>query len=189
MEVRKGSVVFEDKDLLRMEAEPLRLLRGARLSMAFQEVASAFDPLFTVGSQIVETMAAHRPSSGAHARQRMLDLLALVEVGDVRRIAASYPHELSGGLRQRAMLAMALCLKPSLLIADEPTSNLDVTLQAKIMVLFRKLRRELGLSIVLISHDLGMVERLADDVVVLCRGRVVGKDHPYARALMSAGEV
>jgi peptide/nickel transport system ATP-binding protein len=189
MQVRTGKILFEELDLLTLGQEDLRRIRGARVSMSFQESASAFDPVFTVGDQILSAMAAHNPSAGTLARQKMLELLSLVEVPDPRRVAANYPHELSGGLRQRAMLALALSAKPSLLIADEPTSSLDVTLQARVMELFRKLRRELGLSMVLIAHDLGMVERLADEVVVLCKGRVVGKDHPYARALMSAQEM
>jgi peptide/nickel transport system ATP-binding protein len=189
MQLKAGRILCEGSDILMFTAEELRRMRGARVSMSFQEAASAFDPVFTVGDQILAAMAAHNPSAGPLARQKMLDLLSLVEVPDPRRVAANYPHELSGGLRQRAMLALALSAKPSLLIADEPTSSLDVTLQAKVMHLFRKLRRELGLSIVLIAHDLGMVERLADDVVVLSKGRVVGKDHPYARALMAAKEM
>lgn len=186
MQVRSGRILYEGRNILTAGTEELRRIRGARISMSFQEAASAFDPVFTIGEQILAAMAAHNPSAGRLARQKMLDLLSLVEIPDPRRVAANYPHELSGGLRQRAMLALALSARPSLLVADEPTSSLDVTLQAKIMVLFRKLRRELGLSMILIAHDLGMVERLADEVVVLCKGRVVGKDHPYARALMSA---
>lgn len=189
MQRKSGKILFEGRDLLTLGTEELRRMRGACVSMSFQEAASAFDPVFTVGNQILAAMAAHHPSAGKLARQKMLDLLSLVEVPDPRRVAANYPHELSGGLRQRAMLALALSAKPSLLIADEPTSSLDVTLQARVMALFRKLRRELGLSIVLIAHDLGMVERLADDVVVLSKGCVVGKDHPYARALMLAQEM
>ena len=189
MQVKSGRILFEELDILTLGREDLRHVRGARMSMSFQEASSAFDPVFTVGDQILEAMAAHNPSAGKLARQKMFDLLSLVEVPDPRRVAAAYPHELSGGLRQRAMLALALSARPSLLVADEPTSSLDVTLQAKVMGLFRKLRRELGLSIVLIAHDLGMVERLADHVVVLSKGRVVGKDHPYARALLSAQEM
>jgi peptide/nickel transport system ATP-binding protein len=189
MQVKTGKILWEDRDLLMRGPEELRRMRGARVSMSFQEAASAFDPVFTVGDQILEAMAAHNPSAGKLARQKMFDLLSLVEVPDPRRVAANYPHELSGGLRQRAMLALALSAKPSVLIADEPTSSLDVTLQARVMQLFRKLRRDLGLSIVLIAHDLGMVERLADEMVVLSKGCVVGKDHPYARALMSAQEM
>ncbi|MBF0331890.1 MAG: ABC transporter ATP-binding protein [Candidatus Omnitrophica bacterium] len=189
MGVKKGAIMVEGKDVLLMDVEALRRLRGGVVSMSFQESASAFDPVFRVGDQILAAMAAHHPSAGALARQKMMDLLSLVEVPDPKRVAASYPHELSGGLRQRAMLAMALIAKPSLLIADEPTSSLDVTTQAKVMALFRKLRRELDLSILLIAHDLGMVRALADEVVVLSRGRVVGEDHPYAKELMAAENI
>ena len=189
MQVKAGKIIFEELDLFTLPDEDLRRLRGARISMSFQEAASAFDPVFTVGDQILAAMAAHNPSAGKLARQKMFDLLSLVEIPDPRRVAENYPHELSGGLRQRAMLALALSARPAFLIADEPTSSLDVTLQARVMQLFRKLRRELGLSMVLIAHDLGMVERLADEVVVLSKGRVVGKDHPYARALIAAQEV
>ena len=189
MQLKCGRVLFEGADVLMFTPDELRRMRGARISMSFQEAAGAFDPVFTVGDQILAAMAAHNPSAGPLARQKMLDLLSMVEVKDPRRVAANYPHELSGGLRQRAMLALALAAKPSVLIADEPTSSLDVTLQARIMCLFRKLRRELGLSIVLIAHDLGMVQRLADETVVLAQGRIVGKDHPYARALMAAQDM
>ncbi len=189
MQVRKGEILFQGRDIFGFNSEELRSFRGARVSMSFQESASAFDPVFTIGEQILEAMQAHNPSAGDRARQKIHELLSLVEVGDVRRVAAAYPHELSGGLRQRAMLAMALAVKPSVLIADEPTSSLDVILQARLMALFRKLRRELGVSIVLIAHDVAMVKSLADDIVVLSRGRVVAQDHPYARALMAAGEM
>jgi ABC-type glutathione transport system ATPase component len=189
MHLKVGRILFENSDIFMFTPEELRRMRGARVSMSFQEAASAFDPVFSVGDQILAAMTAHHPSAGKLARQKMLDLLALVEIPDPRRVAANYPHELSGGLRQRAMLALALSAKPSLLIADEPTSSLDVILQARVMQLFRKLRRELSLSIVLIAHDLGMVARLADEIVVLSKGRVVGKDHPYARALMLAQEM
>jgi ABC-type glutathione transport system ATPase component len=189
MVVKNGSVLVEGADVLQMSDVSLRQMRGGVISMSFQESASAFDPVFRVGDQILAAMAAHHPSSGALARQKMMDMLTLVEVPDPKRVASSYPHELSGGLRQRAMLAMALIAKPSLLIADEPTSSLDVTTQAKVMALFRKLRRELDLSILLIAHDLGMVRALADETVILSRGRVVGEDHPYAKELMAAENI
>jgi ABC-type glutathione transport system ATPase component len=189
MQVKGGKVVVEGLDILSAGDETLRQVRGSCVSMSFQEPMGAFDPVFSVGDQILEAMAAHNPSARHLARQKMLDLLSLVEVPDPVRVAGSYPHELSGGLCQRAMLALSLAARPAVLVADEPTSSLDVTLQARVMALFRKLRRELGLSIVLIAHDLGMVERLADETIVLCRGRVVGKDDPHARALMLAGEI
>jgi ABC-type glutathione transport system ATPase component len=191
MRVRKGSIFLEGRDILAPDVLPaeLRQLRGARVSLSFQEAASAFDPVFTVGNQIMEAISAHQPVAGALARRRMLDLLALVEIPDPVRVADSYPHELSGGLRQRAMLAMALAAQPALLVADEPTSSLDVILQARLMGLFRKLRRELGLAIVLIAHDTAMVRKLADEILILSRGRRVAADHPYALALLSAGEM
>ncbi len=189
MKVKAGEILFEGHNVLNMNADELRRLRGARVSMSFQEASSAFDPVFTIGDHILAAMAAHNPSAGTLARQKMLDLLTLVEVPDPRRVAGCYPHELSGGLRQRAMLALALCARPGLLVADEPTSSLDVTLQARVMALFRKLRRELGVSIVLIAHDLGMVRRLADETVILSQGRVVPADHAYAKALLAAEEM
>ncbi len=189
MGVKKGVVLVNGQDVSRMDEGDLRCLRGGVVGMSFQESASAFDPVFRVGDQILAAMAAHHPSSGALARRKMMEVLSLVEIPDPQRVAASYPHELSGGLRQRAMLAMALIARPALLIADEPTSSLDVTTQAKVMALFRKLRRELDLSILLIAHDLGMVKALADEVIVLARGRVVGEDHPYTKELMAAENV
>ena len=189
---QRGQVLWQGQDILAMDALALRRWRGACVSLSFQEASSAFDPVFTVGDQIVETIMAHGAHEGggrARARERALSFLSLAGIDDPRRVERCYPHELSGGLRQRAMLAMALCTTPSVLVADEPTSSLDVTLQARLMELFRKLRRELDLSIVLIAHDLGMVRRLADELVILSRGRVVAPDHPDARALMSAGEM
>ncbi|MFH0754686.1 MAG: ABC transporter ATP-binding protein [Candidatus Omnitrophota bacterium] len=189
MVVKSGEIMVSGRHVVKMNGESLRRLRGGVVSMSFQESASAFDPVFTVGDQILSAMAAHHPSGGALARRKMMDFLGLVEVPDPGRVAQSYPHELSGGLRQRAMLAMALCTKPAMLIADEPTSSLDVMTQARVMGLLRKLRCELGLSVLLITHDLGMVKALADEIVVLMRGRVVGQAHPYTKELMAAGNM
>jgi ABC-type microcin C transport system duplicated ATPase subunit YejF len=157
---------------------------------------SAFDPLFTIGSQIAESIQAHERVSAEALQSRIISLLSSVGLPDPLRAARSYPHELSGGLRQRAMIAQAIACGPSLLIADEPTSSLDVTLQAHIMELFRQLRKDLGLSVLLISHDLGMVRNLADEVVILERGRVVEQGpvsrvmaaprHEYAKKLIEA---
>ncbi|MEI8012291.1 MAG: ATP-binding cassette domain-containing protein [Candidatus Omnitrophota bacterium] len=188
MRLVRGQVVWDGvMDILDSDVRAVSRWRGARVGMSFQEPASAFDPVFTVGDQILETLMIHCGGGRGHLRERMLEFLALAGIDDPRRVAACYPHELSGGLRQRAMIAMAVCTRPALLVADEPTSSLDVILQARIMELFRKLRRELGLSIVLIAHDLGMVSRLADDIVILSHGRVIADDHPDARALLSAG--
>jgi ABC-type glutathione transport system ATPase component len=173
MHISSGKILFEDRDLLELSGPEMRDVRGRKIGCVFQEPASAFDPLFTVGAQIAETIQAHNKLSGPVLQSRLIELLAKVGMPDPMRAAKSYPHELSGGLRQRAMIAQAIACGPSLLIADEPTSSLDVTLQAHIMELFRRLRKDLGLSILLISHDLGMVRNLADEVVILDSGRAV----------------
>lgn len=197
MTVTSGGVLFEGQDILYLPAQDLRRLRGGRIGVVFQEPQSAFDPVFSVGEQIAETILAHEAVTKAELEQKVLTALERAGVPDAVRVARSYPHELSGGLRQRAMIAQAISCGPSLLIADEPTSSLDVTLQAHIMELFRDLRRELGLSIVLISHDLGMVARLADEVAVMCEGKIVERaeasrimsapQHTYAKRLVEAG--
>lgn len=187
MRLKSGQVLCEGKNIQAMDARALRRWRGGRVSLSFQEPASAFDPVVTIGDQITGTLMAHGGNGRARAQEKMLEFLALVGVDDPRRVADAYVHELSGGLRQRAMIALAVCTRPAVLVADEPTSSLDVILQARIMALFRTLRRELDLSIVLIAHDLGMVQRLADATVILVRGRVVAGDHPEAQALLLAG--
>ncbi|MBF0386325.1 MAG: ABC transporter ATP-binding protein [Candidatus Omnitrophica bacterium] len=168
-----GQVIFDGRELTKLSPEEWRALRGAGISMAFQEPMSAFDPVMTIGAQIQETVLAHEKISSAAARERALEALRLSGLADPVRIAAAYAFELSGGLRQRAMIAQALACRPALLIADEPTSSLDVNTQEKILELFQELRRSLGLSIIIITHDLGVVRRTADEVVVLCRGVVV----------------
>ena len=194
MRVVSGQIIFEGKNILDLSREEMRRVRGSRIGMVFQEPMSAFDPVFTVGAQIRETILAHRVISKSSLEKKILALLEAAGVPDPRRVAQSYSHELSGGLRQRAMIAQAISCEPALLIADEPTSSLDVTLQAHIMELLRRIRKDLGVSILLISHDLGMVRNLADEVVILDRGRVVEsgctKDvmtkskEPYTKALM-----
>jgi ABC-type glutathione transport system ATPase component len=196
MRISGGRILFEGHDLLEVSEFGMREARGRKIGCVFQEPASAFDPLFTIGAQIGETVQAHEKISGAALQSRILELLSRVGMPDPARAAKSYPHELSGGLRQRAMIAQAIACGPSLLIADEPTSSLDVTLQAHIMELFRQLRKDLGLSILLISHDLGMVRNLAEEVVILEGGRVVEKGlveqvmsaprHEYSKKLIEA---
>ncbi|NLE65656.1 MAG: ABC transporter ATP-binding protein [Elusimicrobia bacterium] len=173
MRMSAGSLFFEGEDLSGWSSAQMRNSRGRRIAMVFQEPLSAMDPVWTVGEQITETLRVHDGLRGKELRARVLGLLERVRIADVERVFRSYPHELSGGLRQRAMIAQAIACRPSLLVADEPTSSLDVTIQAHIMQLFRDLRRETGLSILLISHDLGVVRHLADRVVVLKGGRVV----------------
>jgi ABC-type dipeptide/oligopeptide/nickel transport system ATPase component len=140
---------------------------------------SAFDPVYTVGAQIVETLEVHGISRGVAARHKVEELLRLCGVPDPRRVSASYPHELSGGLRQRAMIALAVSCGPRVIVADEPTSSLDVTVQAHILALFRRLRRELGLTVIFISHDPGVLRSIADEVLVLCDGRLISVTHTY----------
>jgi ABC-type microcin C transport system duplicated ATPase subunit YejF len=173
MTVEKGNIFFEEKNLLDLSVCSIRGVRGKEIAMIFQESLSAFNPLFTIEDQIVEVLRTHLSLSAVTARNRTLELLDLVEVEDVKRVARAYPHELSGGLRQRAMIAQAIAAGPKLVIADEPTSNLDVTIQAKILELFRKLKRQMHLSILLITHDLGIVRVLSDRMFVLYQGRIV----------------
>lgn len=194
--VRQGRVLWEGEDILTFSAERMRRLRGKDISMIFQEPLYAFNPVFRVGDQVEEVLRVHGCLDSRQRRGRVLELLDLVGLPDPKRAAGSYPHQLSGGMRQRAMIAQAIAAGPKLIIADEPTSNLDVTLQAKIMELFRKLRDELKLSIILITHDLGVVAHMADHVAVITEGEIIERGatrevlgnprHPYTRALMDA---
>lgn len=170
MEKTRGRILYRGEDVEACTQERMRALRGAHISMVFQEPAGAFDPLYTVGAQITETLRAHPRQAADTSRARVMELLSLCGVNDARRVADSYPHELSGGLLQRAMIAQAVACSPGLLVADEPTSSLDVRVQAGIMELFMRLKEQLGLAIVLITHDLGLVRHFSDDVLVLNRG-------------------
>jgi ABC-type glutathione transport system ATPase component len=166
LSITQGSIVFEGQDLLGLSPESMRQCRGARIGMVFQEPLSALDPLFTIGQQIDEVLAAHTKLSKQERYKKVLDVLTEVELPEPQRAYKSYPHQLSGGMRQRAMVAQAIVGGPSLIIADEPTSSLDVTLQVKIMGLFARLRKK-NISILLISHDLEMIAHLADETIVL----------------------
>ncbi len=191
-----GQIRLNGVNLLSLTEEGMRRIRGKQISMVFQEPLNAFNPVLRIGAQIAEMLQVHTDLSASQRRARILELLKIVEINDPLRVASQYPHQLSGGLRQRAMIAQAIAAKPRLLIADEPTSNLDVTIQARIMELFRKLRTELELTMILITHDLGLVRELADEVVVFCGGKVVEKGfskelfdhpgHPYTRQLLEA---
>jgi ABC-type dipeptide/oligopeptide/nickel transport system ATPase component len=160
-------------DLLTASAGGLRAVRGARVGLVFQEPATAFDPVYSIGFQIAEAVRAHRRLSRREAREEAARLLDRVALADARRRLDDYPHQLSGGQRQRAMIAMALAGRPELLLADEPTTALDVTLQAQILELLDELRRDLGLAVLLITHDLGVVAETCERVVVMRDGRVV----------------
>jgi ABC-type glutathione transport system ATPase component len=193
--IKQGSIVFEGKNLLELSTEEMRQRRGARIGMVFQEPLSAFDPLFTVGQQIDEALAAHTQLSKQGRYKKVLETLSEVELPDPKRAYESYPHQLSGGMRQRAMVAQAIVCNPSLIIADEPTSSLDVTLQIKIMELFCRLKKK-NMSILLIAHDFGMISHMADEVIILRQGLIVEKgpvaqvigqpQHEYTKELVGA---
>jgi len=195
LNIRQGSIVFEGRDLLGLPSRVMQSCRGARIGMVFQEPLSAFDPLFTVGQQLDEVLAAHTKLSNPERYKKVLDTFTEVELPDPKRAYNCYPHQLSGGMRQRAMVAMACVCDPSLIIADEPTSSLDVTLQVKIMELFARLRKK-NMSILLIAHDLGMISHLADEVIILRQGEMVEKGpvrqvigrprHEYTKELIEA---
>jgi peptide/nickel transport system ATP-binding protein len=189
-----GRICFDGSDLLALQAAQMRALRGSQLAMIFQDPLSALHPLHRVGWQLVEAIRAHREVSKAQARTRAVELLDLVGIPDPARRVDAYPHELSGGQRQRVMIAMALSNEPKLLIADEPTTALDVTVQAQILELLRRLQRELGMAIVIVTHDLGVVAELADEIAVMYAGRIVERgpverifaspQHPYTWGLL-----
>jgi len=187
---REGAVV----DLAQLSVKSLRKLRGRDIAMIFQEPMTSLDPVFTVGDQIAESAALHLGMSHAKAMKRALEMLELVEIPAAKQRLDEYPHQLSGGMRQRVMIALALACNPSLLIADEPTTALDVTIQAQILALLDKLRREIGMGVLFITHNLGVVAEIADRVVVMYSGRVVEEGdvhqlfkrprHPYTRGLL-----
>ena len=191
-----GRILFEGRDLLALSDAEMRAVRGNRIGMIFQDPMTSLNPVFTVGDQITEAIRQHRPLSRAAAVQRALDLLDLVRIPDPRRQIGEYPHRLSGGMRQRVMIAIALACEPALLIADEPTTALDVTTQAQILELLDDLKQRLGMAILLITHDLGVVAQTAQRVVVMYAGRVVEQAtvaqlfaaplHPYTRGLLSS---
>ena len=191
-----GSVVFEGRDLLTLRPEQMRSIRGQQLAMIFQQPTSSLNPVWDVGRQIGETLEIHKGMRRREARLRALDLLRLVGIPDPERRLRSYPHELSGGMAQRVMIAMALACEPDLLIADEPTTALDVTIQAQILDLLRNLRDELGTAIILITHDLGVVAEMCDRVAVMYAGEIVEQTdvvrlfrdprHPYTRGLIGS---
>lgn len=196
LNIQNGKIFFDNEDLLNVSLGRMRQIRGGEISMVFQEPLTAFNPVFSIGYQIDEVLQYHTDLNTSGRQRRVLELLDLVGLPDPKKTVKSYPHQLSGGMRQRAMIAQAIAGDPKLIIADEPTSNLDVTLQARIMELFVQLRDELKLSILLITHDLGMVEHMADNIAVMTQGKIVERGvtnnvlsdpkHPYTRDLMEA---
>jgi oligopeptide/dipeptide ABC transporter ATP-binding protein len=194
--IDRGRVLFKGRDLLRLADRELQKIRGAEIALVFQEPMTALNPVFTIGSQIEETLRVHGEATRRTARAQAIELLEAVQVPDPSKRVHDYPHQLSGGLRQRALIAMALACNPEVLIADEPTTALDVTIQAQILELLRDLQKRLGLALLLITHDLGVVAEMADRVAVMYAGRIVEESavgdlfvapkHPYTRGLLGS---
>ena len=192
--VEGAHVKFEGVDLLKVSAEELRAIRGAGIGFVFQDPMTSLNPVFTVGFQLMEPLRTHMGLSRAAAKRRAAELLDLVGIADATRRLSDYPHQFSGGMRQRVMIAMALACDPKVLIADEPTTALDVTIQAQILELMKELRQKLGMAIIWITHDLGVIAGIADRVMVMYGGQVVelapvnelfeNPQHPYTRALL-----
>ncbi len=194
--ITQGEVIFDGMDLLKLSENKLRRLRGREIGFVFQEPQSALNPVFTIGFQLAEVLRYHLNLEKDVLQKQSLSLIRKVGIPSAEKALLDYPHQLSGGMRQRAMIAQAIAAGPKLLIADEPTSNLDVTVQAKIMELFLELKKEMNLAILLITHDLGLVEHFADKVAVISQGRIVefgqakeilnNPQHSYTRLLVEA---
>ncbi|WP_078380075.1 ABC transporter ATP-binding protein [Sutcliffiella halmapala] len=195
-EIYNGEIKFNGKDLTKMKKGELRRLRGKEISMIFQEPMSSLNPVFTIGNQISEVIMLHKGANKRQAFDKSVEMLKIVGIPDAQKVAKRYPHQLSGGMRQRVMIAMALSCNPKLLIADEPTTALDVTIQAQILELIKKLKIEFNTGIIMITHDLGVVAEVADRVVVMYAGEVVEEapvyelfknpTHPYTKGLLSS---
>jgi peptide/nickel transport system ATP-binding protein len=191
-----GSIRFEGIDLLRLSEPEMRSIRGARIAMIFQEPMTSLNPVFTIGSQIAEAIRLHQRTGRRETHDRTVEALRMVGIADPQRRINDYPHQLSGGMRQRVMIAMALACNPKLLIADEPTTALDVTIQAQILELIRELQSRLGLAVILVTHDLGIVAQYADDVTILYAARVMEQSssaelfrnplNPYTKGLLAS---
>jgi oligopeptide/dipeptide ABC transporter ATP-binding protein len=194
--VETGEIFFEGRDLLKLSERKMRSIRGDRISMIFQQPQTSLNPVFMAGDQVAEVMTIHEKLKKSGAWEKAVEMFRLVGIPDPERRVKSYPHELSGGMAQRVMIAMALALRPALLIADEPTTALDVTIQAQILDLIRKLREEVGASVILITHDLGVIAELAERVAVMYAGQIVEETgvtaifseplHPYTRGLIAS---
>jgi ABC-type dipeptide/oligopeptide/nickel transport system ATPase component len=195
-EIVSGRVLLDGADVLKMRGTALQRVRGAEIGMIFQEPMRSLNPVFTIGKQLIETIRAHEDVKPADAYDRSVDWLRRVGLPNPERVMRSYPHEMSGGMLQRAMIAVALCCRPRLLIADEPTTALDVTIQAQIIDLLLDLRDETGMAMLFITHDLGVIAEVADSVLVMYGGHVVERgdvfslfdhpQHPYTDALLKA---
>ena len=191
-----GSINVDGLDVLSLPSNELSALRGGLVSMVFQEPMTALDPVYTIGDQIAETVKRHEGCSHADGLARALELLELVKVPSAGRRLKAYPHELSGGLRQRAMIAMALSCRPKLLLADEPTTALDATVQVQVLILLRRLQQEMGMGVIFVTHDLGVAAEVADRVAVMYAGRIVetgtvkdvlgNPQHPYTKGMLNS---
>ncbi|MEU5886334.1 ABC transporter ATP-binding protein [Streptomyces sp. NPDC047461] len=191
-----GEILFQGKDLLKLKEEERRKVRGAQMAMIFQDALSSLNPVLSVGDQLGEMFVVHRGMSRKDARTRSIELMDRVRIPGARERVKQYPHQFSGGMRQRIMIAMAMALEPALIIADEPTTALDVTVQAQVMDLLAELQRELNMGLILITHDLGVVADVADRIAVMYAGRIVesapvhdiykAPAHPYTRGLLDS---
>jgi oligopeptide/dipeptide ABC transporter ATP-binding protein len=191
-----GRILFQGQDLGSLDDRAMQRVRGAAISLIFQEPTTALNPVFTIGDQIAETLLVHRRASKRDARRQAVELLRSVRIPDPEARLGDYPHQLSGGMRQRVMIAIALACRPALVVADEPTTALDVTIQAQILDLLREMKAAFGLSLLLITHDFGVIAQMADRVAVMYAGRIVETgpvrailqrpQHPYTRALLAS---
>jgi peptide/nickel transport system ATP-binding protein/oligopeptide transport system ATP-binding protein len=194
--ILQGEIIFDGRDLIKLKDEEMYHIRGAKISMIFQEPMTSLNPVYTIGDQISEALIIHQWLSKEAAKQRTIEVLKLVGIPNPDLRFNSYPHEMSGGMRQRVMIAMALSCNPALLIADEPTTALDVTIQAQILELMKSLKETIGLSILLITHDLGVIAEMAKEVAVMYLGRIVeqadvvtlykNSKHPYTQGLLTS---
>ena len=194
--VTRGEILYKGRDLLKLSADEMRKIRGNEISMIFQEPMTSLNPVFTIGNQIEEAVTLHNDLSRKAARDKAIEMLQLVGIPSPQKRIDDYPHQLSGGMRQRVMIAMALSCNPHILIADEPTTALDVTIQAQILDLLRDLQEKVGMALILITHDLGVVAEVADEVCVMYAGRVAEQGsvreifknpkHPYTRGLLNS---
>ena len=191
-----GEILFDGRNLLQLEEKEMERVRGNDISMIFQEPMTSLNPVFTIGNQIIEAITLHQGVDGTEARKRTVEMLDRVQIPSPETRIDAYPHQLSGGMRQRAMIAMALSCQPKLLIADEPTTALDVTIQAQVLRLLKEIQREMGMAVMLITHDLGVVSEIADRVAVMYAGRIFEYGpieaifsemrNPYTRGLMNS---
>lgn len=193
-EIAGGEIIFEGEDLLKKNEKEMSKIRGKKIAMIFQEPMTSLNPVFTIGQQLVETLILHEDMTKKQAKERAIEMLKMVKIPLAEKRFHEYPHQLSGGMRQRVMIAMALCCNPELLICDEPTTALDVTIQAQILDLINELKEKTGTSVMMITHDLGVIAEIADDVMVMYAGKIVERAtcdqifekpmHPYTYGLM-----